>query len=225
MAFADWDHVIATSSGGLAAQLDSGADKIRGNSSLAYANPAVGGSPNQPRVVSGWGAGVTANFGLVQTMFRRVDASGGGFGGSVYCLMQGSTDPASECYILLYSGTTLSLFRATYEQLALLSGGVLLEQVTGLPDSSDQDVYALELKWQYDAGSGGMILIGGYDGPIADPASYDYSTITKVINHTDSPPLIDGVSAGVGWFYQGSNPAGEGNTCITYDGTQIFWPA
>lgn len=228
MSFAQWTHVALQASGAISAEEITGPLKIRGNSSLAYATPPVPGAVTQPRIVSGWTAGVTSNNGLIQTLFR-LKQTASSTGGLVFAQMQGSISPDSECYFLAWNGTSLVMARGNLTEFSggagSLPGGsnVLLGSFSTSPvTANDGDVYALELKWQYDVESGGLIIIGGYDGPIADPTTYDYETINKVITVTDAIPLLDGVTAGLGWSLAGG--FGGADVMTAYDHTEIFWP-
>jgi hypothetical protein len=122
--------------------------------------------------------------GRIRTMYKVDPTLRGNDNIGVFCQMQTSISVANTAYIALvkFLGQTISLHKAN---IGTANGEVGLVQVPYLlPDVNT--VYAIQLNWQTDPVSGAMLLIVSEDGPIADPSTYDYSSLTSVISYTDS---------------------------------------
>lgn len=103
----------------------------------------------------------------------------------VFAQMQSSIGTGNTAYFALVKvlGGTLSLHKDTIVSANVTPG---LVQIPYAISATPGTVYAIQLNWQTDPVSGAMLLIVSTDGPIANPSTYDYSTLTSQITYTDS---------------------------------------
>jgi len=150
-------------------------------------------------------AGVNATCGRLRVLHKRIDTASSDVTPittwGLYAQMQTSVSFGNSAYVLTFFPSASS----TQFVLSKESLSTALTDTTGLvtgfwPTGMNQPyVYAAQLNWQTDPISGSILLIGSVDGPIADPATYDWSTLQAVVTYTDgSSPYHTGVNAG--WY-------------------------
>lgn len=167
-------------------------------------------------------AGVSANCGRVRVMNKQTGGSMQHWG--VFANIQGAlaVNVANSAYVVTYfpDGSNkvvinkLDLVNAFTDNVGLASG------VYGGAEQTQGDVYALQINWQQVSGSGNIVLLASIDGPILDPSTYDWSTLTQVAAYTDSSsPYSSGVTSG---FYGRNEGATVGTNRKYYDLIYIY---
>lgn len=219
MAFADWTYI---SDGGPALPVWEGVSPIQDTHSYSV-NDATNSSTN---FAVGLTAGVSANCGRVRILNKQTNpgAPGGIVAWGVFANIQGSFALGSNTYGCTYSAST-GLVRIYKTTLSGLHGGGASGSIStdtwGGAAQGEGDVYAIQLNWQQIPATSNLFLAASLDGPIADPDTYDYSTLQLVTSVTDgSAPYLSGVTAG---FVGTNNGAAFGGTHrIYYDLVDIF---
>lgn len=198
MSFSQW---TISAGGAGSGSLETGSNKIAGNSSLVL------DSDSGQSIVAALTSGAAVTTGTVRTMLKRPSAFEANAG--VFGMMQTSISSTSNSYLVRADGTNIGLYKGTF-----LAGATLALVAHGLTLTGTNKVVALQLKWQRDPDSGFVVLNAAIAGPIASPATYDYSTLSTKITYTDnSSPYSSGVSAGV---------FARDNVTWYFEDTQIF---
>jgi len=163
-------------------------------------------------------APVNAPCGRIRTLVKFDPTLRGNDNIGVFAQMQTSIGTNRSAYFALFklTGQTISLHKT---DIITANGEVGLSQVSYGPLVLNS-VYALQLNWQTDPVSGAMLLIVSVDGPVADPSTYDYSTLTPVISYTDSvAPLTTGYTVGLAGRIE---PVASPGHYILYDAIDIY---
>jgi hypothetical protein len=187
-----------------------------------FSGAVFGQTPADPTIsnyVVGYSlAPVNAQCGRIRTMYKFDPTLRGNDSIGVFCQMQTAISAGNSAYIALVKllGETVSIHK---NNIVAANGEVGLAQTAYGPLVLNS-VYAIQLNWQTDPVSGDMLLIVSVDGPIASPSTYDYSTLTPIIEYTDSlSPLTTCFTVGLAGRIE---PVASPGHYIIYDGVDIY---
>lgn len=206
MAFVDWTTNTSAGTGAWALEPIS---PIQAAQSLIY----IVQSNATPTGMCGLTAGVPNECVKIRTLAKQVTNAGAPSSISpwgVFSHIQGSFAQGSSAYwaalIDAGSDTRVVLNKAT---VATAMGSVSGVQAVAITRMLIDEVYALELYIQRDPGTGNMVLLASTDGPIANPNTYDFSTLVPRVSYTDTTSVYTtGVTAGVA--VRSATPGGSG---------------
>lgn len=198
MAFSDW--TLSSAAGGMVIQWDS-ILPIQGAHSLVMVGAAGDG-------LVYYNPGIVKNCGRIYAFHKEYDPDAPGDhpvspNWGLCTQLQSSAAIGSNAYCLMYfpdAGNKLVISKQP-PSTAFSDPTGLAQGNYGGSAQTNPDVYAMCLNWQTDPDTGNMFLQGALDGPIADPSTYDITTLLTskaIVSYTDgSSPYTTGVTSGI----------------------------